>query len=71
MKHDLRRRWRALPLYWINPAAADYVFPDDRSRFSLLTWNFYSWLVFQESLQGKCDGITVKCSNPNAFHNLL
>jgi asparagine synthase (glutamine-hydrolysing) len=50
MKDDLRRRWRALPDDWINPAAADYVFPDDRNRFSLLTWNFYSWLVFQESL---------------------
>lgn len=50
MKTDLRRRWRALPDDWINPAAADYVFPDDLNRFSLLTWNFYSWLVFQESL---------------------
>lgn len=53
MKADLRRRWRALPDDWINPSAADYVFPDNRDRFSLLTWNFYSWLVFQESLASR------------------
>jgi asparagine synthase (glutamine-hydrolysing) len=49
LREDLRRRWRDLPSDWIQPGAADYVFPAADDRFRLLTWNFFSWLVFEES----------------------